>query len=168
MRLKNVRRRREFIQQSVLDDRIEALKRWDNFREQKQMAINCIVAVREMQQRCFSFSVIGKSCCFLIKIKKKVLEVKAQRAKQRLIQHNRKFIQKCLAFFIKKHALNNTANMQLFKRISQIQAELIHPVMRKQSNRLVTEFLLSVLQRLKLKEEIIKTAKLFHKMQINT
>ena len=70
-------RRREFIQKSVLDDRIEALKRWDNFREQKKMAINCIVAVKEMQQRCFIFSVIGKSCCFLIKIKKKVIEVKA-------------------------------------------------------------------------------------------
>jgi hypothetical protein len=77
MRLKNVRRRREFIQKSVLDDRIEALKRWDNFREQKQKALNCIVTIREIQQRCFSFSVIGKSCCFLIKIKKKVIEVKA-------------------------------------------------------------------------------------------
>jgi hypothetical protein len=76
MRLKNVKRRREFIQQSVLDDRIEALKRWENYREQKKMAINCIVAVKEMQQRCHSFSLIGKFCCFLIKIKKKAIEVK--------------------------------------------------------------------------------------------
>lgn len=77
MRLKNVRRRRELIQRSVLDDRIEALKRWDNFREQKQMAINCIVVVKEMQQRCHSFITIGKLCCFLFKLNKKVCEVKA-------------------------------------------------------------------------------------------
>ncbi len=78
---------------------------------------------------------------------------------------NKKVIVRNLKKRVAKVSLNNKPNMQLWKRNSQILTELIFPVILKNANDLVFEFLTQIGSRMKLKLEISKTAALINKMQ---
>jgi hypothetical protein len=56
------------------------MKRWDNFREQKQMAIDCLVAMKEQQQRSRGLAALIKVRAYYVLIRKKLTEVRKVRA----------------------------------------------------------------------------------------